>query len=279
MRFGTGALLLAVALAAGAASVGCATSGNDTGGGGDVATSGPGGMAAAGGARGAGGDAGMGGAPLPCGEQPCKLVSPQCGCAPGDRCTLTGDGARVCAVEGTSQPLEFCVADCTAGNHCVNNGTTGFGGFCHQICEVDADCNTPTQGPGGICVLPLNSGGGTVCSQNCDPVSNTGCKEANAALKCDIAREPAGSMRWFTRCTGSGTIMSDGICTAINECSAGSSCVPVAGEPAAYCLAWCTNPSTGGVCPQGASHACSPFTTPLLIGTIEYGACIPIAGF
>jgi hypothetical protein len=245
----------------------------------DGGTGGAGGLGGGGmGGMGLGGDGGQGGEPPACEEQPCKLVAPQCGCAEADRCTLA-DGMRVCGPEGDSYPLEFCINDCGEGFHCVNNGTTGFSGFCHQWCTEDDDCDAPTTGPGGICVLQLSNGAGTVCSQNCDPVSDTGCKEYNGALKCDIGQEPQGAMRWFTRCVGVGSVTADGVCAAINECAPGSSCIPIQNEPDNHCLSWCTNPNGGGTCPQGASHVCSPFTTPLIIGSVEYGACIPLAGF
>lgn len=282
MTWRLGAAVLVVSLAASAG--GCAKGGEETteDDSSSTTTGGAGGEAGAGGIGGAGGEGGMPPMPIPCespDDVPCKLTAPQCGCLPDDRCMVAPDGMRVCAESGDSQPLEFCASDCTAGFQCVNNGTTGFTGFCHQLCQLDSDCNTPTSGPGGICVLSLTNGGGTVCSQNCDVVSNTGCKEANPNLKCDIGREPIGQQRWFTRCVGSGDKIQDEVCTGISQCAPGSSCIPVQDEPDNHCLTWCTNPSSGGVCPQGASHACSGFVTPLVIGSIEYGACLPLDGF
>lgn len=275
-RLGAAVLVLASAM-------GCAKGGDETTD--DVTSSttagGAGGEAGAGGGLGGeGGEGGMAPMPIPCespDDVPCKLTAPQCGCLPDDeRCRVGATGLRECAPNGDKLPLEFCASDCTAGFQCVNNGTTGFTGFCHQLCLLDTDCNTPTSGPGGICVLPLTNGGGTVCSQNCDVVSNTGCKEANANLKCDIGRESIGQQRWFTRCVGSGTKLQDEVCTSISQCSPGSSCIPVEGDSVYHCLNWCMNPSSGGVCPQGSSHACTGFVTPLIIGSIEYGACVPL---
>ncbi len=265
---------------------GCATGGGsevDSGGGnnnnnsvgGDGGTAGEGGVAGMGGTAGMGG---MGGAVVPCddpADDPCKLSSPQCGCEPGDRCILVA-GGRACAPEGDKGILEPCVGNCQAGLQCINAGT-GTGSFCHQHCDVDADCTLPSVGPGGICALGLN-GGGQVCSHNCDPVSDTGC-DANPNLKCDIGREADGAERWFSRCLGAGTLAFDAVCTGAAECSPGSSCIPIENEPDSRCLAWCTNPGTGGTCPQGASHICNGFGTPILIGAVEYGACVPLAGF
>jgi hypothetical protein len=179
---------------------------------------------------------------------------------------------------GNKGILEFCVADCQAGMQCVNTGSTPQG-YCHQFCEEDSDCTLPSSGPGALCALQLNSGGATVCSTNCDPVTNTGCKELNPELKCDIGREQEGPMRFFTRCTGAGATMPDDACTTSSQCAPGSSCIPVQNEPENHCLVWCTNPNGGGLCPQGGSHACTGFTTPLLIGALEYGVCLPLAGF
>ena len=40
------------------------------------------------------------------------------------------------------------------------------------------------------------------------------------------------------------------------------------------CLSWCLNPPSGS-CPSG--HTCTTFTTPIIVGAVQYGACVPNA--
>jgi hypothetical protein len=229
---------------------------------------------AAGGMGGMGGFAGMGGeggTPEMCSEDPCKLVLPQCGCGEGTQCTVDQGGARSCVPEGDSAPATYCSNDCTPGHLCVNNGGTGLSGICHKFCATDADCAPP----GGLCVLPLTSGAATVCSQNCDPISDTGCKEAEPGLKCDLGREAMGAQRWFTRCLNAGAGVQNSVCTSPNQCAPGHGCLGVDMEPNNYCLEWCN--TLAPQCP--AAHSCASFLTPITIGAITYGACLPDAGF
>ncbi len=256
-------------IAAAGLSGACAAAGNET----RVGDDDDGGTGASGGGGGAGGGhggagggstggGGEGGAMPACEEDPCKLTEPQCGCSTGEQCTVVG-AVVTCGPEGDVAPGEAC-GTCTPGHYCLNN-LTGGAPICHRFCDDDDDCS----GPGALCIYPLSGGLATLCSQNCDPVSDTGCEVAS--MKCDIAQEAGGDMRWFTRCTGSGTIEQGGICTNGNQCAKGLGCFGLQGRTDQLCLTWCKVASPN--CPTDTQ--CASFTTPILVGTLEYGACVP----
>lgn len=240
----------------------CATGGGQPGtGGASPEAGGMGGTAALGGMSGDGG--GQGGA-VTCEEDPCKLTLPQCGCAAEQMCALIPAGGRECIDAGTVAPGETCAAgQCTPGHVCVDNQTNGPP-FCHEFCDADDDCSPP----GGLCVLTVGNDADPVCSQNCDPISGVGC--SISGMKCDLGQEAGGQMRFFTRCTGAGTLGQGEICTSQSQCAAGLSCFNINGQPDKQCLTWC-NPASPN-CP--VSTTCGSFGPPILIGVLEYGACL-----
>jgi len=219
-------------------------------------------VAGAGGVGGAMG--GMGGSPPMCDEDPCKLTTPQCGCEEGQQCSMQG-ALRTCIEEGSTPPGESCISgECTPGHICVNN-LTGGSAICHEFCSDDGDCSPP----GGLCILSIANMSATVCSQNCDPVTDTGCEEPT--MKCDIGQEAGGQMRWFTRCTGSGSVDQGEVCTNSNQCLPGLSCFNIPNQTDNNCLTWC-RVSPPSSCPS--STACSPFAPAITVGSVEYGACL-----
>jgi hypothetical protein len=217
---------------------------------------------------GAGGEAsgggGEGGTLPPCDVDPCKLTEPQCGCYPGDKCTLFDDTVG-CGPAGDIALGEPC-GTCLVGDLCVNN-LTGGAPICHRFCDSDAACDEP----GGLCVLPVNDGLATVCSQNCDPVTDVGC--AVPSMKCDLAREPAGAQRWYTHCTGSGSVGPGGLCANGHQCAKGLGCLGVSGQQDTQCLAWC---HVGGdpTCPVDTQ--CTAFAPSIVVGVLEFGACVSL---
>lgn len=207
-----------------------------------------------------------------CSESPCRLVTPQCGCPGGQSCYSSG-ATRLCSATGASTEGTACtgVSSCAAGLICINvsSGTTAVN-ECHRFCDTDSDC----IGTGSICAYTLDDGaGGTVpgvrvCSRSCSPTAQTGCAPGTA---CNIFRETAGAMRYFFDCAapvGTGGIGAS--CTSPANCRAGFACVGTPGT----CQRYCASPGligTAGGCSSG--EACYGFTTPLIVGTTEYGVC------
>ncbi len=199
-----------------------------------------------------------------CGENPCKLVAPQCGCAGGEMCMTDGMGGRVCITAGTTAIGQTCVNsnDCAPGSMCVKTATNVA--MCMEFCATDATCTAP----GGLCATKLNDGssgqvpGVTLCSENCDPLMNTGCSVSGSA--CHIFKESAGLMRHYTNCSGSGTGMQGAACTNDEQCAPTFSCINAGTKK---CLKYC---KVGGVaCPGGLTCASIG-----VIGGTEYGACL-----
>lgn len=209
------------------------------------------------------GGGGSGG--YPCTEDPCKLTSPQCGCAPGDKCTLSG-ATRTCTPDGAKQIGEVCSGnECVAGSLCVTYGAaTNATSSCKNFCTSDAEC----QAPGGRCLLELTDGSmnllATVCSENCDPVSTVGCA---AGLACDAAVDPGGN---FTVCRNAGAGTQGSACIGSNgdDCAAGFGCVTI--DSVTQCGHYCN--VAAPACP-GSGEQCLSFQTPLTIGGVEYGVC------
>ena len=206
-----------------------------------------------GGANGSGGSA-------PCTESPCKLTSPQCGCATGEMCN-TFLGNRSCTTEGTQAQGEECNTNslsCLAGLRCIVLDNSA--GRCQSFCDTDAEC----QLPGGRCVFDLSDTQGTkACSENCDPVTSQGCTFAGQRCTAGFDETDTG----FTLCMTAGAGTQGSACSAESDCAAGYSCVTVNNQQA--CRQWCT---VGSTCLTQCIQA-AEFTPPLVIGTVSYGVC------
>lgn len=212
---------------------------------------------------------GAGAGPV-CDEDPCKLVVPQCGCAAGEMCVIgtpTPDNpdARACTAAGTAMPGETCAsnADCAPGSMCVNTGVD----LCLEFCSDDGLCNAP----GGQCLVTLVDStqqpipNATLCSLNCDPITNTGCNAGGCAL----GQEEV-SMELFTLCQGVGAGTQGATCVDNGDCAGGHGCFTT--DIGLQCLKYCGVTPSKGSCTGGT--LCSGFTTPVIVGNQEYGVCI-----
>ncbi len=205
-----------------------------------------------------------------CGESPCRLISPQCGCGAGQACYLSGT-TRGCAAAGTTAEGASCsgVADCSPGLTCLNVARSGTSvSQCGRFCATDSDCTGA-----GLCIHTLSDGaGGTVsgvmlCSVDCDPISQAGCVSGSA---CQIYQESMGAMRFFTDCVAPVGAGGQGAsCSADTDCRAGFAC---AGSPS-VCQRWCDAPGMAAAGGCASSEACYGFSTPLVVGGTEYGVC------
>lgn len=199
-----------------------------------------------------------------CGENPCKLVSPQCGCAGGEMCTIDGMGGRLCIAAGSAAVGQTCMTsdECAAGGLCAQISSTLA--TCMKFCSIDSNCTAP----GGLCTITLNDGssgqipGVTLCSENCDPTTNTGCLVSGSA--CHLGKEPAGQMRYFSRCGGSGAGTQGAACTNDEQCAPTFGCF---NSGTKKCLKYCK--VGGAACPGGLTCASIG-----VIGGTEYGACL-----
>lgn len=204
-----------------------------------------------------------------CDEAPCKLVAPQCGCTNGDMCALNGDGDRECHAPGDKLADQECTGlfSCAPGLLCtlVSSSTS----VCTEYCETDAQCD------GGLCLLQLTDPsnpnatlpGVTLCSDDCDPVTNSGCP-GGLGLGCQLGQQADGAMTVFTVCGGAGSGAQGATCVDNEDCAVGSGCFTVSG--AKQCLKYCKPAS--GVC--GGGTTCVSFDPQLFYKGVEYGVCL-----
>ncbi len=221
-----------------------------------------------------------------CARSPCDILS-QCGCE-GTPATPVCDldfqmlttGATKCRANnfsGTESTTCTMTATCGPLHVCV-------GGRCRKYCDDDNDC----PGAGGLCLIELTQGNPAMpipnapetCSTDCNPTaaSNAACP---ATWACHIYLEDPtpgtpGDEQYLTDCnappqTGGGVAS---VCTGNTSCNATLDCVNLnPGGP--QCRPTCVCPGgncAAGSCP-GGTGSCRGYTTPVVLGTVTYGAC------
>lgn len=205
-----------------------------------------------------------------CAEDPCKLTVPQCGCAAGEQCSVSGS-SRACVPGGNTPNGQPCAnAECSPGLLCASTGP-GVTSTCNKFCDSDADC----VAPGGLCLIGLNDPnqnpipGVTLCTESCDPTTNIGCPAA--ATSCQVGSESGGQMRFFTRCLGAGAGKQGTTCASSADCAPKFGCFNTTNPMAVKCLKHCKASAPNG-CPAGTQ--CVFSQPPELVGAEEYGACL-----
>lgn len=187
-------------------------------------------------------------------------------------CSASTNG-RYCEPSGNVALGQVCDANtkCAPGGLCLKTGASVS--TCMAYCASDADC----QAPGGLCAIQLVDASGnpipglTVCSENCDPVKMTGCPVAGTG--CQIYREQAGSMAFYTSCTGAGSKSQGAACTGAADCATGYGCFTIDAQGTKQCLRWCDVAAPS--CPAGTSCASLKNNgADLQIGNTKYGACL-----
>lgn len=193
-----------------------------------------------------------------CAEAPCKLVTPQCGCAGMEQCSLNDTGMRHCIPAGTVSIGGACsdVAGCAPGGLCAGSPNVNR---CLQFCNDDGDCIS-----GGRCVIELVDGNDqpipnvTLCSEICDPILATGCPVPGTGC------QPA---EGYTICVDSGAGGDLDPCTRNADCAPGFGCID--NGTGVVCLKWCN--LNADACPFGTF--CNGLNPPLVVGGTTYGIC------
>jgi hypothetical protein len=197
---------------------------------------------------------------LPCDQEPCRLVSPQCGCPCGLACVLTSEG-RKCTTPGTNGLGEACSenSDCEPGLACL--GSNG-GNACTPYCDTDAQCTASVCWAGSV-------PGTGACPHACNLATQTGCP---AGQDCFSLRGPS---------IDDGTIVRSALCgikpasgspgtDCTNESNTNWICGPGLLCVNNRCEEYCDLAAPS--CPSGQS--CTRFSPTLQVGDIEYGACL-----
>lgn len=201
-----------------------------------------------------------------CPETPCRTV-PQCGCAGGEGCYLDGTGSKVCAPAGTVPEGGDCSAAlCIPGVECVNagDGVTDVP-MCKRYCRNDTDC----VGVGSLCIINLTGTTESVCTSNCNVITQSGCP---ATAACSLYEETS-TGRVLTDCAGPvGAGGQDSVCIDDTDCQAGFACIDT-GLGFNQCLHWCRRIPAGGDCPFGYTCERLGPAPGLVFNSTEYGVC------
>lgn len=171
-----------------------------------------------------------------CGESPCRLVAPQCGCASGEACYPAGvGGAPVCSRAGSLDEGAICASDgdCAAGLSCFRLEGAGSTAFCLRHCGSDADCVIG----GARCVLfRERTPGVRWCSLGCDPARSLGCASTTA---CHVFRGDASGAS-ATHCLGPvGAATQGAPCAEQTDCASGYRCGPGESSGVVACRRYC----------------------------------------
>ncbi|CAN5668813.1 hypothetical protein BH11MYX1_BH11MYX1_57090 [soil metagenome] len=193
----------------------------------------------------------------------CALL-PQSGCSgatPACDLTAADDGSTACravTVQGTSN--NHCSVDtgCKAGYTCVHDANATDTPWCARFCAADSDC----LGTGSRCVDDLGGTNVVTCSNACDPYGQSGCPTGMGCM----GYEATGGD--FTDCIYQGAVPQAGACTTDHDCEDGLACVSHGSQKTCqpYCVVGNSNTCF-------ANEICAAFVHPLVIGTVEYGAC------
>jgi hypothetical protein len=170
-----------------------------------------------------------------CSEAPCGLV-PQCGCPPGFKCSILGDGERACVTAGTGTRGTTCVSDddCAAGFVCISLFSVEGNdmGACYPYCESAAGC----PGDGSVCWEVESTADAWVCTMGCNLVSNEWCPLGS---KCYVLKMADPYDEYATDCTADAGYGTQGdACTADSQCGPGYFCGADSGID--ECIGYCT---------------------------------------
>ncbi len=201
-------------------------------------------------------DAGPDSGPPICLESPCRLVAPQCGCEPGQQCTINDSIEIVCMPDSVGDEGETCTdRRCASGLVC---GEGAAFDVCMHFCNDDGDC---VSGPGSLCIVDFGNNV-KACTVGCDPVANTGCPTGGG---CTVLLLSAGSAIAFTNCRPVGTGSAGDACANEEGCLGGHACLPVGVGGARQCVAWCRTHEDCEI-----DELCNPLRQ---VGTETYGYC------
>lgn len=199
--------------------------------------------------------------PPMCSESPCRVVSPQCGCSPGQMCDYRS-GTRGCFSAGTRTEGQACDTSnpCAPGLTCTGpSGAT----FCARYCDSDSDC---PSGGGSLCLMEIQDSGGAslhnICGIDCDPLTNTGCRSNTS---CEIMGVRMGTSEAVTWCRGINVLPLPFPVCGVDSCPAGETCVG-SGTCTTYCRI-----GRAGDCPS--PQVCTAYTDHPRIRGVEYGYC------
>ena len=193
-------------------------------------------------------------------ESECNVLT-QCGCGIEQGCYFRPptSGAGHCAPRGAAERGSPCQyqEDCQPGNIC-------FSGVCQRLCARNTDCISIAAD--SMCTqLDTTDGSGSMldfCSDHCQPVDRTSCREGQACTIVTAQGEYPGT----SACVQAGNSTTG--CSDSTLCAKGYVCAVDSGTTSGHCYQWCRAGSNLD-CP--ASKTCYPIN--YWLGTEEFGLC------
>lgn len=199
-----------------------------------------------------------------CPEAPCRVVAPQCGCAPGLGCAPDPAGGLSCSMRGAASEGELCdtSADCAPGLNCGKFGGRAPPGTCVPYCGTAADC---ASGRSCSQMSPPIAGLG-LCSALCDAVAQTGCPAGTACFVFPVPSVPDGAVTLGSACSAPTGLAEGATCARPRDCGPGLTCADLGGG--LVCAPQCV--VGGAACVSGS---CAPYSMPVTHLGVEYGVC------
>lgn len=196
---------------------------------------------------------------IPPGQGIC-VVSTQCGCPTGQKCSRAGGAPEACSVVGVVPPGGSCTlgSDCEGDYECSD-------GLCEQLCgtcAINWACSPqyhPNPDGGAAVVL-----GYSVCEPHCNPgtpfVSDVAHQACGSGQRCNVTSTGA---TYCSQPAGAGVQNSP--CQVGDDCAATFGCVGVPGQCKEYCRIGTDD------CPDFRS--CDSFTPEQFDGKTQIGFC------
>jgi hypothetical protein len=153
---------------------------------------------------------------------PCDVLR-QCGCESGNTCDADYWEVLIPTIETYCRPIgPKAVGDaCESNRDCGFGATCDFGGLmCRASCARPPECTAP----GGHCldlVRPNSSASPSpsVCTENCDPLKQTGCPSERGCYLASVQRS------LYTYCSTPGPGLQGSACEGQSACKAGYICL------------------------------------------------------
>lgn len=193
-------------------------------------------------------------------------LAPQCGCTLAQTCDLEDSSGNVaCVTAGKALMGAPCISTegCAVGLTCVY-------GACHAFCDNPGSACTVANAGG--CIQVMATGNTpipnlTVCRVACDLRDANACGGTTAAGTGVCMVDEQG----HTDCAAGGTRTVGQTCSPTDDCGPALVCTVTGSATNGTCKKWCRVGKAD--CGGTSTTTCNGFSTKVMVGTVEYGAC------
>lgn len=189
-------------------------------------------------------------------------VAPQCGCTGTETCDVQDSAGNVACITAGKGAMGV---PCATSAGCARGLTCVFG-TCHELCgNPGGKCTSPKTSD---CIQVKNTGGAAVpnlavCLVACDLRDATACGGTTGVGTGVCMVDDKG----VTDCQAGGTKTAGQTCSPTDDCGPALVCVTSGAN--STCRKWCRV----GVSADCGGAACNGFSTKVMVGATEYGAC------